>query len=58
MLFVIVKKLHPDTRAECSDIKPKLKNMKRFHFKNEIPKPNLHIVEWINKIYIAGENYS
>ena len=28
------------------------------HFKHDIPKSNLHILEWVNEISIAGETYS
>ena len=54
MFFVIVKLLRPDTRAGCSDIKSKLENMKMFHFKHDIPKAKLNILECMNKISIAG----
>ena len=58
MFFVIVKVVQPDTRAWCLDIKSKLENMKMSHFKNNITKADLQITEWMNEIYIAGEEYS
>ena len=57
MLFVIVKIVRPDTRPGCSDINSNLENMKMSHFKHDIPKSNLQISEWTNKISITGETY-
>ena len=45
MLFFIVKLVKPDTRAGFSDTKSKLENMKMPHFKHDIYKANLQIVE-------------
>ena len=58
MLFVIVKMVQPDTCTGCSDINTNLENMKMSQFKYDIPKTNLHILEWMNEIYIDGKNYS
>ena len=38
----------PDTCAVCSDIKNKLDNMKMYHFKQDVSKSNLKVLEWIN----------
>ena len=58
MFFVMVKMVHPDTRAGWSDIKTKLETTKMSQFKHGISKENLHIEEWINEISIAVEYYS
>ena len=50
--------LQPDTHAGISDIesKPEITNI--YHFKHNIPKPNLKIAECMNEISITGETYS
>ena len=58
MLFVTVKMVRLDTRTGCSDIKSKPENTKMPHLKNDTPKTNLHISEWMNDISIAGGKYS
>ena len=58
MFFVIVKLVRPDTCAGCSNIMYRLENMNMSHFKHDIPKDNLHILEWMNEISITGETYS
>ena len=58
MFFVIVKMVLPDTHAECSDIKSNLEIMKMYQLKNDTPRANLQISEWMNKIPISGETYS
>ena len=52
MFFAILKMVRPDTCAGCSDIKSNLENTKMSHFKNDIPKANLNITEWMNEISI------
>ena len=54
MFFVVVKMVRPDTHAVCSDIKTNLESIRMSHFKHDIPKYNLQIVEWMNKISIYG----
>ena len=56
--FVIVKIVRPDTPSGCSDIKSNLESMNMSQFKHDIPKANLQIAEWMNKIIISGETYS
>ena len=58
MFFVIVKLVIIYTHAGFSDIKSKLENMKMSQFKHDIPKANLLISEWTNKIFIDGETSS
>ena len=58
ILFVILKMVHPDTCAVSSDINTELDTMKMSHFKQDYPKANLHIVEWMINISISGEIYS
>ena len=38
IFFVIVKIVHPNTRAGWSDIKKNLETMRMYHFKHDIPK--------------------
>ena len=54
IFFVIFKMVQPDTRAGLSDLKSNLDNMKMYQFKNDDPRANLHISEWMNDISIAG----
>ena len=58
MFLVIVKMVHPDTRAGCSYINRKLEIRKMSQFKHNILRYNLHIEEFMNNIYIYGETYS
>ena len=57
IFFVIVKTVQPETRAGWSDSKSKLENIKMSCLKHDIPKANMHIVEWMNEISITGETY-
>ena len=50
MFFVIVNMVQTDTHTGCSSIKSKLEDMKTSHFKNDIPKANPNISEWMNEI--------
>ena len=45
MLFVVVKIVRPDTRLRCSDINKNLETMRMSHFKHDIHKANLNLVE-------------
>ena len=47
-----------DTNAGFSYINSKLENMKKYHFKYDIPKANLNIAKWINEISVSGKPYS
>ena len=58
MFLVIVKIVHPDTRAGCSDIKTQLEIMKMSQLNQDISKENLQIAEWMGYISVAGESYS
>ena len=57
MFFVIVKMVQLDTNAGCSDINSKMENIDMYLFKHDIPKSNLQIKKWMNKISISGETY-
>ena len=50
IFFVIVKMMRPDTRVGFSDTNYNLENMKISNFKNNTPKSNLKIAEWMNYI--------
>ena len=58
MLFSIAQMVQYDTHAGCSDIKTNLVTMNIPQFNHEIPRSNLHIVEWMNEISISGGTYS
>ena len=49
--------LRPDSCSVFLDIKKKMETMKMYQFIQDIPKANLLISEWMNKIFIAGETY-
>ena len=45
MFYAIVRMVQPDTRAGFSDINSKLKNMKMYQFKHDIPLSYLYMKE-------------
>ena len=57
MLFIIVEMVHPDTSGGLSDINKNLETTRMSNLKHDIPKDNLQISEWMNKISINAETY-
>ena len=50
--------VYPDTCAGLSDIKTKIETINISQFKQDTPKANLQIEEWMNDISIHGDNCS